>query len=78
MAWNEVEHSRTQWLQLKNTENDYFNQLLGCAAPKRWLKYTTNNSNYFVFIPVAKFSAPKKFVEGLADWNMLNFQLLSK
>ena len=26
----------------KNAENDYFNQRLGCAAPKRWLKYTTD------------------------------------
>ena len=25
----------------KNTENDYFNQRLGYAAPKRWSKYTT-------------------------------------
>ena len=25
----------------KNTENDYFNQCLGCAAPKRWSKYIT-------------------------------------
>ena len=26
----------------KNTENDYFNQCLECAAPKRWSKYTTH------------------------------------
>ena len=26
---------------LKNAENDYFNQHLECAAPKRWSKYTT-------------------------------------
>ena len=25
----------------KNSENYYFNQLLKCAAPKRWSKYTT-------------------------------------
>ena len=25
----------------KNAENYYFNQRLGCAAPKRWIKYTT-------------------------------------
>ena len=25
----------------KNAENDYFDQLLECAAPKRWLNYTT-------------------------------------
>ena len=24
------------------TKNDYFNQHLACAAPKRWLKYTTD------------------------------------
>ena len=26
---------------IKNAVNDYFNQCLGCAAPKCWLKYTT-------------------------------------
>ena len=26
-----------------NTENDYFDQNLGCAAPKCWLKYTTTH-----------------------------------
>ena len=26
----------------KNAENDYFDQHLECAAPKRWLKYTTS------------------------------------
>ena len=25
----------------KNAENYYFDQRLGCKAPKRWLKYTT-------------------------------------
>ena len=25
----------------KNAENDYFDQSLECAAPKRWSKYTT-------------------------------------
>ena len=25
----------------KNSENDYFDQHLECAAPKRWSKYTT-------------------------------------
>ena len=25
----------------KNAENDYFDQRLGCAAPKSWSKYTT-------------------------------------
>ena len=25
----------------KNAENDYFDQRLECAAPKRWSKYTT-------------------------------------
>ena len=27
----------------KNAENDYFNQCLECAAPKRWSKYTTTS-----------------------------------
>ena len=27
----------------KNAENDYFDQRLECAAPKRWSKYTTNS-----------------------------------
>ena len=26
----------------RNAENDYFDQRLGCAAPKRWSKYTTH------------------------------------
>ena len=26
---------------LSSAENDYFDQRLECAAPKRWLKYTT-------------------------------------
>ena len=30
-----------QLYSTKNNENYYFNQRLGCAAPKRWLKYTT-------------------------------------
>ena len=30
-----------QLLSTKNAENDYFDQRLGCTAPKRWLKYTT-------------------------------------
>ena len=34
----------------KKAENDYFDQRLGCAAPKRWLKYSTSLSwNQFVF-----------------------------
>ena len=35
----------------KNIENDYFEQRLECAAPKRWSKYTTANwlsSNYLI------------------------------
>ena len=27
---------------MKSAENDYFDQRLGCAAPKRWSKYTTD------------------------------------
>ena len=30
-----------QFFCSKNAENDYFDQRLECAAPKRWLKYTT-------------------------------------
>ena len=30
------------WLfSTKNAENDYFNQRVRCAGPKRWSKYTT-------------------------------------
>ena len=32
----------------KNAENDYFDQLLECAAPKRWWKYTTDIANEYV------------------------------
>ena len=28
---------------VKNAENDYFDQCLECAAPKRWSKYTTHD-----------------------------------
>ena len=28
---------------LINAENENFDQHLGCAAPKRWLKYTTGD-----------------------------------
>ena len=31
------------FLAEKNAENDYFDQPLECAAPKRWSKYTTLN-----------------------------------
>ena len=30
-----------QLFSTKNAENDFFNQRLECAAPKRWSKYTT-------------------------------------
>ena len=30
-----------QRFSTKTCENDYFDQRLGCAAPKRWSKYTT-------------------------------------
>ena len=30
----------------KNAENDYFDQRLECAAPKRWSKYTTDVFDY--------------------------------
>ena len=33
-----------QLFSTKNAENDYFNQCLGCAAPKHWSKYTTHGS----------------------------------
>ena len=41
-----------QLFSTKNTENDYLDQHLGCGAPKRWSKYTTNtylreNCSYF-------------------------------
>ena len=28
---------------MKNAENYYFDKFLGCAEPKRWSKYTTDN-----------------------------------
>ena len=30
----------------KNAENDYFDQRLACAAPKRWSKYTTPKNTW--------------------------------
>ena len=36
-----IHGSWTLKLSEKNTKNDYFDQRLGCAAPKRWSKYTT-------------------------------------
>ena len=35
-----------QLFAIKNAENDYFDQGLECAAPKRWSKYTTVCSLY--------------------------------
>ena len=37
-----------QFFSTKNAENEDFDQRLGCAAPKRWLKYTTTmrDKNY--------------------------------
>ena len=32
---------KSSYYSTKNAENDYFDQRLGCAAPKRWWKYTT-------------------------------------
>ena len=32
----------------KNAENEYFDQGLECAAPKRWSKYTTMNVNVLI------------------------------
>ena len=37
---------------IKNTENDYFQQRLGCAAPNRWWKYTT-----VIFVSLNMFAA---------------------
>ena len=31
-----------QLFNTKSAENDYFDKRMGCAAPKRWSKYTTN------------------------------------
>ena len=49
---------------IKNAENDYFDQRLGCATPKHWLKYTTidyyeynNNTKPFSSIPCTDFIA---------------------
>ena len=38
------------FLQKKNAENDYFDQRLECAAPKRWWKYTTNIKTIFLIL----------------------------
>ena len=32
----------------KNAENDYFDQHLDCAAPKRWSKYTSPTTPIFL------------------------------
>ena len=40
-----VQTQKTMFFQekmSKNAENDYFNQHLECAVPKRWSKYTTS------------------------------------
>ena len=31
----------------KNAKNDYFDQPMGCAAPKHWSKYTTAGLLFF-------------------------------
>ena len=36
----------------KNAENDYFDQCLECAAPKRWSKYTTTVSSISFFYAI--------------------------
>ena len=36
-----------QLFSTKNAENEDFDQRLGCAAPKRWLKYTTCTALHF-------------------------------
>ena len=39
---------------IKNAENDFFNQHLGWAAPKRWLKYTTSRGIHYFLSPALK------------------------
>ena len=34
----------SSFFEKKNAENDYIDQRLGCAAPKHWSKYTTEEN----------------------------------
>ena len=43
----------------KNAENDYFNQHLECAVPKRWSKYTTSHPT------------TKQYIAQLIGWEQL-------
>ena len=47
-----------------NTENDYFDQRLECAAPKRWLKYITPKV-VFKTVPTLGKNYRKKLVKTL-------------
>ena len=38
---SDLENLEKEKIKTYNTENDYFNQRLECAAPKRWSKFTT-------------------------------------
>ena len=40
-TWELIENCLYTFFALKNAENDYFHQRLGCAALKYWWKYTT-------------------------------------
>ena len=41
-CWLSVLFPTLKLFCIKNAENDFFDQCLGCAAPKHWLKYTTD------------------------------------
>ena len=59
----------------KNAENDYLDQRLGWAAPKRWSKYTTIDYEWFN----RSFDSFKKMQINFfyLDHNHLNTQVIS-
>ena len=46
---SDLENLEKEKIKTYNTENDYFNQRLECAAPKRWSKYTTTKKTSFSY-----------------------------